>query len=78
MNYFTSSPKRLTIHPEDQNDLAYWTRKWGVDARQINDAILETGSLRLQDIKNALVKKGSLGALSLWIYKIFNDTPTLH
>ncbi|PBQ32868.1 hypothetical protein CNR22_14160 [Sphingobacteriaceae bacterium] len=76
MNYFT--PKRLTIHPEDQNDLAYWTRKWGVNVRQINDAILETGSLRLDDIRNVLIKKGSLGSVSLWLHKFFGDSLTLH
>lgn len=76
MNYFT--PKRLTIHPEDQNDLAYWTRKWGVNAREINDAILETGSVRLEDIKNVLARKGSLGSISLWLHKFFSGAPTLH
>lgn len=76
MSYFTS--KRLVIHPEDQNDLAYWTRKWGVNVRQINDAILETGSLRLEDIKSVLVRKGSPGSLSLWLRRIFNGTATLH
>ena len=77
MNYFTTS-KRSVIRPEDQNDLAYWTRKWGVNARQINDAILETGSIRLEDIKYVLRKKGSLGSLSLWLHKFFKGSLTLH
>ena len=76
MNYFTS--KRSVIHPEDQDDVAYWTRKWGVNTKQINDAILETGSIRLQDIKTVLIKKGSLGSVSLWLHKFFHNSLTLH
>ncbi|MBA2612169.1 MAG: hypothetical protein H0U95_09370 [Bacteroidetes bacterium] len=63
--------KRSVIHPEDKTDLIYWTKKWRVNVRQINDAILETGSVKLKDIKNVLRRKGELGSFSLWLYKIF-------
>lgn len=76
MNYFTS--KRSVIHPEDQNDLAYWTRKWGVNVRQINDAILETGSVRLEDIRNVLRKKKALGNVAYWLHRFIHGTLTLH
>jgi|GEM_PF-2396061 len=76
MNYFTT--KRSVIHPEDQNDLAYWTNKWGVNARQINDAILETGSIRMEDVKNVLIKKGAFGSFSLWLHKFLRGPLTLH
>ena len=76
MNHFTT--KRSVIHPEDQNDLAYWTRKWGVNTREINDAILETGSVRLADIKEVLRRKGSLGSISLWLHRFFKGSLTLH
>lgn len=76
MNYFDS--KRSVIHPEDQNDLAYWTRKWGVNTKQINDAILETGSIRLVDIKNVLRRKGSLWSMSFWLQKVFRNQLTIH
>ena len=72
MNYFAA--KKSVIHPEDQNDLAYWTRKWGVNTRQINDAILETGSLQMVDIRSALIRKGSLGNLSLWLQRFFKGS----
>ena len=49
------------IHPEDINNLNYWTKKWGVSARQLNDAILYTGSLNTTRIKNYLKK-------DLWYY----------
>ena len=68
MNYFS---KRLIIHPEDSNDLAYWTRKWGVNVKQINAAIVESGSINLQVIKSVLKKKGEISSLSFWINKLF-------
>ncbi|MDP1802646.1 MAG: DUF3606 domain-containing protein [Bacteroidota bacterium] len=68
MNFFS---KRSIIHPEDNTDLAYWTKRWGVSVRQINHAILETGSLNLLDIKNALKRKGEIMSVSFLINKIF-------
>jgi hypothetical protein len=70
MGYFS---KRLVIHPEDKNDLAYWTKKWGVNVRQIDNAIIETGSVNLNVIKNLLVKKGEIMTLSYWIMKLFRN-----
>jgi len=70
MGYFS---KRLVIHPEDKNDLAYWTKKWGVNVRQIDNAIIETGSVKLEDIKNVLIKKGEIMTLSYWIRKLFRN-----
>ena len=63
--------KRSVIHPEDRTDLIYWTKKWGVNVRQINHAIIETGSINLNVIKNTLRKKGELGSFSFWLYKAF-------
>lgn len=70
MSYFS---KRLIIHPEDKNDLAYWTKKWGVNVTQINEAIIDTGSLKLQDIKNRLIKRGEIWNFSYWIQKLFSN-----
>jgi uncharacterized protein DUF3606 len=44
------------IHPEDVSNLNYWTKKWGVSMRQLNDAILYTGSLSTTRIKDYLKK----------------------
>ncbi|MEO6304904.1 MAG: DUF3606 domain-containing protein [Bacteroidia bacterium] len=74
MNYFS---KRSVIHPEDNNDLNYWTKKWGVNVNQINHAIIETGSVNLQVIKDVLRKKGEISSLSFWINKLFKSTPRL-
>jgi hypothetical protein len=70
MGYFS---KRLVIHPEDKNDLVYWTKKWGVNVKQINEAIIDTGSLKLQDIKNRLIKNGEIVSVSYWIHKLFKS-----
>ncbi len=74
MNYFS---KRYIIHPEDRQDLAYWTKKWGVDVKQINTAIIETGSINLQVIKDFLKKKGEIHTVSFWINKLFKSPPRL-
>ena len=44
------------IHPEDSSNIHYWTKKWRVSPRQINDAILYTGSLNPVRIKEYLRK----------------------
>jgi hypothetical protein len=49
------------IHPEDRMNLQYWTKKWGVSIRELNDAILYTGSLNTIHVREYL-KKDS------WLY----------
>lgn len=44
------------IHPEDNSNLNYWTKKWGVSIHQLNDAILYTGSLNPVRVKEYLRK----------------------
>lgn len=42
------------IHPEDSNNIRYWTKKWGVSQGQLIDAILSTGSLNPVHLKEHL------------------------
>ncbi len=49
------------IHPEDSVNLVYWTKKWDISLRQLQDAILYTGSLNSIDIKHYLRK-------DMWYY----------
>jgi hypothetical protein len=44
------------IHPEDRENLNYWTKKLGVSLYRLNEAILYTGSLRPENIKSYLRK----------------------
>lgn len=71
MNLFS---KRLVLHPENGQELAYWTKKWGVNVRQIDEAILESGSIQLKDIRSTLAKKGYVDKLNYmlhhWILKV--------
>lgn len=58
--------QKFVIHPEDNTNMNYWTKKWSVSCRDINNAILETGSVDPLIIKNTL-RKNHL--LPNWFYK---------
>jgi hypothetical protein len=53
--------KDTLIHPEDSSNVLYWTKKWGVSARQLRDAILHTGSVNSMQLKEYLKK-------DIWYY----------
>jgi hypothetical protein len=59
----------VVIHLEDADEVQVLTQKWGVSRRQIYDAILETGSLKLIDIKKCLRMKGELHFLPGWMWR---------
>lgn len=46
--------KDTLVHPEDSSNILYWTKKWGVSARQLSDAILHTGSINSVQLKEYL------------------------
>jgi len=52
------------IYPCEHKQVNYWAKKWGVKAQQLNDAILETGSIKRKVIKNYLEKKGIIFSVS--------------
>jgi hypothetical protein len=45
------------IYPGETSQVAYWTKKLGITKAQLHEAIMATGSLRVQDIKDYLKKK---------------------
>lgn len=49
------------IHPEDSGNIIYWTKKWGVSIHQLREAILYTGSLNAEKVKDYLKK-------DIWYY----------
>lgn len=59
------------IHPEDSNSIHYWTKKWNVSQRQLNDAILYTGSLNPGRIKEYLRRNSWQHALMNGFVKLF-------
>ena len=60
--------KNELIYPSDSNQVSFWAKKWGVSTKQLNDAILETGSVNVKDLKDYLHQKGILFS----IYQIQN------
>jgi hypothetical protein len=61
------------IHPEDMNNLNYWSKKWGVTSRQLTDAILNTGSIRTTELKNYLRKNVYYYSPLFGIWKLIKD-----
>jgi hypothetical protein len=45
------------IYPGETAQVNYWTKRWGIDAAQLHEAILQTGSLRVKEIREYLKKK---------------------
>jgi hypothetical protein len=70
MDYFV---RRDVIHPENSSEVNYWAKKWGINVRQLYDAILETGSVKLSDIRAALRKREKPGTVVYWKHKLFGN-----
>ena len=62
--------KKKKIYPYKKEQLIYWSKKWGVEPIELNDAIISTGSLRAAVIKDYLVKKGSITSISGLLYNL--------
>ncbi len=58
------------IYPYKKEEVSYWTKKWGIDPNELNEAIISTGSLRIKVIKDYLVKKGSITTVSGIMYNL--------
>jgi hypothetical protein len=48
----TESQKEELIITAEGSRISYWAKKWGLASRELNDAILETGSLRVAELRN--------------------------
>jgi hypothetical protein len=44
------------LHPESIVELQYWSKKWGISIRQLNEAIVDTGSTDINALKTHLKK----------------------
>lgn len=59
------------IYPDQKGQIEYWSKKWNVTYKQLSDAILETGSLKKQDIAHYLIdKKANLYSFGLWVENV--------
>lgn len=72
MNSPLSQP--AVIHPEDSSDVRYWSQKWGASARQIFDAIIDTGSLDPEQIRQVLRDRNQLNNV---FYRLLKKAKTI-
>jgi hypothetical protein len=49
--------KNIFIYPGEDTQVEFWTKRLGVTRAQLHEAILETGSLKVPEIKKYLRKK---------------------
>lgn len=57
---FSNSHKKKLIYFEDNDHFCFWTKKWGITIKQLNESIIETGSININKIRRDLAKKGFL------------------
>jgi len=60
----------MLIHPENPEELYYWAKKWGVSNKDVCDAILATGSLQTEVLKEYVHR-------DKWIYHPMTETAKL-
>ena len=70
MQLFKTDQKEQLIYPGDKDLVYFWIKKWGVTDAQLNDAIIETGSIQAGEIRKYLVAKGLIFSVSSVIEKI--------
>jgi hypothetical protein len=52
-----NSMENQLIYPGEASQVSYWTKRWGITAGELHEAILETGSLGVNEIRGYLLKK---------------------
>lgn len=52
------------ICPGELEEVAFWTKKWRITVDQLHDAIIETGSINIKELKEHLIQKGVLFSFS--------------
>ena len=64
MNRSSNYHKEIFIYPGEKEQVKFWTKKWGVSVDQLYEAILQTGSVNVREIRGYLVNKGWLFSFS--------------
>lgn len=70
MRLYMTHRNNEVIYPGDRDQVYFWTRKWGISGDQLNEAIIETGSIRIRDIKKYLIRKGFIFSIFHLLEKI--------
>jgi hypothetical protein len=64
--------KNQVIYPCENKQLNFWAKKWGVRNDQLNEAIIQTGSIKRKVIKEYLEKRGIKFSVSGSLRKVKN------
>lgn len=70
MRLFKTDRRNQLIYPGDRDLVYFWIKKWGVTDAQLNDAIIETGSIQAGELRKYLIEKGIIFSVSSIIEKI--------
>jgi hypothetical protein len=66
--------KQQRIHPEDSKEMQHLADKWGITLRQLNEAIVDTGSIDVKKLKMHLKEKGVIQIPFIaWLNSIRQD-----
>lgn len=64
------------IYPGEINQVNFWTKKWGVNTYHINQAILETGSIKSSVLRKYLEDKGIMFSFSGTLLRLKKEIQT--
>lgn len=56
--------KSNIIYPGEIAQVNYWTKRWGITRIELNEAILQTGSIKVEEIKKYLLHKKDYFSIS--------------
>jgi hypothetical protein len=59
-------PNDVLLFPWERGQVKFWTEKWGITKEQLNEAIVQTGSIRISEIRKYLIRKGTLFSYTEW------------
>jgi hypothetical protein len=59
--------KQAQIHLDTPGEIQYWANRWGITPRQLKDAIINTGSINLLELREYLKQKGVFSTTTAWL-----------
>jgi hypothetical protein len=72
--YNTNTP----LHLQDNYQRAELSRKWGISARALNEAILSTGTIQPQALRQYLKERALLPSLLVRVWQNLKDRFFIH
>jgi hypothetical protein len=69
---YSVRPDEELLYPGDKERTFFWTKRWGITNAQLNDAIIETGSINTRILRNHLAEKGLIFSFSFFLERILD------